>query len=88
MLIEKMSTESEYDYTSGKYYPKWDGTRPKWPRFRDDFMSMVACHSTKYGRYYTILKNDNIKILKPQQISTAATEEERKEEEKVEASRH
>ena len=76
-----MSTESDYDYTSGKYYPKWDGSRTTWIRFKGEMEAMIACQSTKFGTYSSILKTDTIKILKPGQSSTAATDDQKKLEE-------
>ena len=81
-MTNKMSTESDYDYTSGKYYPKWDGSRTTWIRFKGEMEAMIACQSTKFGTYSSILTKDAIKILKPGQSSTAATDDQKKLEEK------
>ena len=76
-----MSSETENDSSSTKY-PKWDGTKESWPRFRTEMEGAISGQS-RFGSYATVLRNKNYVVLKPGEDSVAATDELQKLEEKL-----
>ena len=72
----------ETDQTSSKTYPKWDGTKEKWPRFRTEMEGAISSQS-RFETYSTALRSASYHILKPSEQSTKATEAEKKLEEKL-----
>ena len=76
-----MSSETKNDSSSTKY-PKWDGTKENWPRFRTEMEGAIS-GQTRFGSYATALRDKNYVVLKPDQVSVAATNELQKLEEKL-----
>ena len=76
-----MSSETEYDSSSTKY-PKWDGTKESWPRFRTEMEGTISGQA-RFASYATVLKNKSYVVLKPGESSVAATDELQKLEEKL-----
>ena len=52
----------EDTYSSYKTYPKWDGAKASWPRFKDQFEGAIAGQS-KYASYSRVLTSTTIAIL-------------------------
>ena len=76
-----MSTETEFESSSSKY-PKWDGAKENWPRFRTETEGAISGQS-RFGSYAAALRNKSYVVLKPGQDSVAATDELQKLEEKL-----
>ena len=75
-----MSTETEYDSSSSKY-PKWDGAKENWPRFRTEMEGAISGQS-RFEAYAAALRNTSYVVLKPGQDSIAASDDMKKLEEK------
>ena len=59
--------------TSSKTYPKWDGTKTSWSKFRVKMEGAIAGQS-KYAAYSKVLTSNVIKILGTDEANTGNTE--------------
>ena len=76
-----MSTTEE-ERTSSKYFPKWDGTKAAWPRFKVEMEGAIAGVS-KYSAYVIALREDKFKILKSEEQSSQKDKEQQDMEYKI-----